>query len=337
MDIIFLAFLCGLCAVAWRLKPGLLGQLSVRPGYFLRKREFMGLVQSVTCGCCGIAKKVGMEDLDVPSKILQVTLVGLYKAKDMGEVYLQVSTDDIDPKGGHAEFSKNSRIHRVSGGAADLKAERLEFDWFGDEPGLTIIVRAYTPIKSQQFHGIVGQVFVSREHVIKYAAMAAQQPDSFVNGGAQCFSIKPANWVNQDSDTVKFDQMKSSIFGEPPKSVEEELRDLRAENEALRRQLQGLPPEPEKAPEQPKEIGQLVVRVDLQESKFVRVAHDDATMYRQASFDLEDGQGALFPPGALQSAPSGPSLAGGMGSVPLKQAAAFAQSNSGAVGSGLWH
>jgi len=333
MDLIFLVIIIVGIVVVCKLQPGILGQINIRPGKFLRYREFKGCLQSVTCGCCGLLKSMNVSDLDVPKQILQVTCVGLYKAAGMDDIYLQVSTDEIPLHKGHSEFTKNGRINHVVGGTADLRAEKIEFDWYGDEPGVMVVIRAASAVKASEFHAVVGQLFVPNAQVVKYAEIAKSQSAANpvatgnratdpANKGAISFAVKPPGWMSPDSDTAKMNAMQSTIFGQPPKTIEEELDDLRRENENLRRQIQGQPPLPEAPAAPPVELGQLVLKFELQESKYTRVAHDDHGMYRAASFDVETGDG--YNP--MQST-GPPRTAGGTGTTPLTAAA-------GALGGG---
>jgi hypothetical protein len=241
---------------------------------------------------------LGYDSMSNPTRVLTIQIVGVYNVVSGKDVYLQFSTDEIDHHGKHSEVVKSTRVHKCVGGQADLKFEKLEFDWYGDEPGLYCLIREYGVMTAYEYQRVSGELFIPRAQVMKYSKMAYQQRNT-PNGGAISFTMKPVDWKPPPPPSQK-PTMADALLGTSmltaahpkPSTVEEELMDLKHENENLRRQLQGLPPlEPMVDPHQdPANFPTVVIKMEVADYDRSKMAHDDHAMYRAASFDAELNQ-----------------------------------------------
>lgn len=252
MDLMFFGTLMGICAVTYKLRHRIWDEvcapISIRPGRLLRCSDFLKCMQIMTFDCCGICRCLGYDSIAAPSRTLSLTLVGMYNNKKAKDVYVQFSTDEINMYGKHSEVVKSSRVHRVDGnGFADLKGEKLDFDWYGDEQGVYGIVRAYGAMRSYEYQPVIGSIFVPY-HQIKEFAREAKENRHQKNGGARQFVVKPVHWKPPDPKQQGVDGLQNGLMKtmmdmtKPSQTVEQRLNDLEFENENLKRQLRGEPP-----------------------------------------------------------------------------------------------
>jgi hypothetical protein len=252
MDLMFFAVLMGICGGVYKFRHRIWDEvcapISIRPGRLLRVSDCLKGLQILTLDCCGICKCLGYDSISSPSRTLSITLVGIYNCKKAKDIYCQFSTDEINMYGKHSEVVKSSRVHRVdSSGFADLKGEKLDFDWYGDEYGIFGLLREYGAMRAYEYQPVVGSIFVPYSQ-IKEFAREAKENRHMKNGGARQFVVKPVHWKppeprKQGIDGVQAGIMQSVMdMTKPAVSVEQRLNDLEFENENLKRQLRGEPP-----------------------------------------------------------------------------------------------
>jgi hypothetical protein len=297
MDIMFFATLLGICGVAYKFRYRIWDEvcapISLRPGRLLRMSDCLKCLQIATFDCCGICRCLGYDSITAPSRTLTITLVGMYNCKKAKEIYCQFSTDEINMRGSHSEVVKSSRVHRVdSSGFADMKGEKLDFDWYGDEHGIFGLVRSYGVLTRYEYQPVIGSIFVPYAQ-IKEFAREVRENRHMKNGGARQFVVKPVAWKPPDPkgrhalDEVQGGLMKTVMeMTKPAVSVEQRLNDLEFENENLKRQIRGEPPldmpivnDPN---QDPSNFPSLVMMIEVKDYSHAQVASANVADYPAA-------------------------------------------------------
>jgi hypothetical protein len=249
-------------------------------------------MQILTLDCCGICRCLGYDSISAPSRTLSITLVGMYNCKKAKEIYVQFSTDEINMYGKHSEVVKSSRVHRVdSTGFADLKAEKLDFDWYGDEHGVFGLLRAYGAMRAYEYQPVLGSIFVPYAQIKEFAREARENRHQ-KNGGARQFVVKPVHWKPPEKTKHAVDELHGGLMKtmmdmtKPAVSVEQRLNDLEFENENLKRQLRGEPPleaplvnDPNQNPEN---FPSVVMQIEVHDYSHAQVASANVGDYPQA-------------------------------------------------------
>jgi hypothetical protein len=294
MDITFFGTIMGIVGVAYKMRVRIWDEvcapISLRPGRLLRVSDCLKCLQIATFDCCGICRLLGYDSISAPSRTMSITLVGLYNCKQASDVYVQFSTDEINMHGKHSEVVKSSRVHHVnSKGFADMKAEKLDFDWYGDEHGVYGLVRAYGALRAYEYQPVIGSIFVPFSQIKEYAREAKENRHQ-TNGGARQFVVKPVHWKPPEVRTRAVEDMQGTLMKtmmnmtKPSQTVEERLRDLELENENLKREKRGEPPleRPIDPNEDPSNFPSIVMILDVKDYSHTQVASEDPSIYTQA-------------------------------------------------------
>jgi hypothetical protein len=294
MDLMFLAVILGLCGAGYKFRNTIWNEvcapISIRPGRLCRCSDFLKCLQIVTFNCFGLCKLLGYDSIDAPSRTLSITLVGMYNCKKAKEVYVQFSTDEINMYGKHSEVVKSSRVHRVDGsGFADMKGEKLDFDWYGDEYGIFGLVRSYGAMRAYEYQPVLGSIFIPYSQVKEFSAEARNSRNQ-TNGGARQFVVKPVAWKPPEPKKPGLDGVQQGLMQsmmqmtKPAVTVEQRLNDLEFENENLKRQLRGEPPleEPLDPSMDPSTFPSVVMIINVQDYSYTQFAERDPLQYPAA-------------------------------------------------------
>jgi hypothetical protein len=309
MDVMFLFTIMGICGAGYvlrhRIFDAVCGGVAIRPGRcfgLCRCENFLKLLQTLTCDCCGICSLLGYDSISAPRQKLTITLVGIYKEKKAREVYLQFSTDDINIYGKHSELVKSSRVQRLDwSGFADMKQETMDFDWYGDERGIYGLVREYGAtntlpggLTAYDYQPVIGQIFVPHNQITTFAEEARVQKNVAPHYGARMFRVTPVKWKQPVASERALDGVTGGLMDTMKRAVHkntphEEIAELKFQNTNLQRQLAGQPPL-ERPPElggatpddNPANWANLVMRIELSKNNRERVASPNAGDYLSA-------------------------------------------------------
>merc|ERR1719253_2204074 len=126
VDILVIVTFLGTCfaAIAMRekLRENFCPSLEIDTAKLCRWRDFLQFVMAATCNCCGLSQALGYDTFTMPSRVLVLRLVGVYGLPKGMEVYVETSTQPLNPKGHQNEVVKCSRIHKCQDGHVDLMA-----------------------------------------------------------------------------------------------------------------------------------------------------------------------------------------------------------------------
>merc|ERR1719324_1146676 len=294
MDVIFFGTLMGIMGAVYKFRYQIWDEvcapISLRPGRLLRVSDCLKCIQIITMDCCGICRCLGYDSISAPSRTLSISLVGIYNCKKAKEIYIQFSTDEINMRGKHSEVVKSSRVHRVdSSGFADMKGEKLDFDWYGDEYGIFGLVRSYGAMTRYEYQPVIGSIFVPYSQVKEFSAEARNSRNQ-TNGGARQFVVKPVAWKPPEPKKPGLDGVQQGLMQsmmqmtKPAVSVEQRLNDLEFENENLKRQLRGEPPleEPLDPNMDPSTFPSVVMIINVQDYSYTQFAERDPLKYPAA-------------------------------------------------------